>query len=169
MIRALSSFGCAGKNVKSGEPTEKKIGGHVPNWTKNSTLPCTMSRMQMEATGKHQCTMVWFVMGLKRSYDKTAAIGNGNSAPCFPGHPPRPSFGMSIRNILLMFVNSQLCKKCSTPKKKKKHSIAAYFCSTSWFASNAILHKPLQPFDHLQLLNEFSSFFFFIVHLLPKN
>lgn len=58
MIRTLSSFVCAGKNVKSGEPTETKIGGHVPNWTKNSTLPCTMSRMQMEATGKHQCTMV---------------------------------------------------------------------------------------------------------------
>lgn len=42
--------------------------------------------------------------------------------------PPRPNLGMSIRNIKLMFVNSQLCKNCHchcTPKRKK-HSIAAH-------------------------------------------
>lgn len=142
------------------------MGAHVLDWNKITRLPCTIrpADMQMKARGKKQCTIVRFVLGLQRSFDKTrqpmamATLLLVSSASAKA--PPRPNLVMSIRNIELMFVNSQLCKTWSTPLKKK-HSIAGYSAWLSGFVSNAILHKPLQPFDRLQLLVQL--FFYFLL------
>lgn len=150
------------------------MGAHVLDWNKITRLPCTIrpADMQMKARGKKQCTIVRFVLGLQRSFDKTrqpmamATLLLVSSASAKA--PPRPNLVMSIRNIELMFVNSQLCKTWSTPLKKK-HSIAGYSLDLV-----ALLAMPFftSPCNHLIACNSlfnYSSIFFFVIHLLPKN
>lgn len=158
----LSSFGCAEKNAEV-------VSLRWRRWVRMYSIGIRLvdylvlsAGMKMKARGKQQCTIVRFVLGLQRSFDKTrqpmamATLLPVSSASAKA--PPRPNLVMSIRNIELMFVNSQLCKTWSTPLGKK-HSVAAY---SAWLG---VLHKPLQPFDRLQLLVQL--FFYFLLSHPP--